>query len=209
MNSEITGIIAQIVFMVAISYPLGKYIANVYKGNRTWLDFMKPVERIMYKLAGIDPGREMNWKQFLRALLTLNLFWFLWGMLLLTLQGALPMNPDGNISQTVIQAFNTCISFLVNCNLQHYSGENGLTYFTQLSVVMLFQFTAAATGMAAMAGVMKALSEKTTKTIGNFWRYLVLSCTRILLPLSLIIGFIIITEGTPMTFDGNKYRRVP
>lgn len=91
---------------------------------------------------------------------------------------------------------------MVNCNLQHYSGESGLTYFTQLFVIMLFQFITAATGMAAMAGIMKALAAKTTQTIGNFWRYLMLSTTRILLPLSLIVGMILIVEGTPMGFDG-------
>ena len=89
---------------------------------------------------------------------------------------------------------------MVNCNLQHYSGESGLTYFTQLFVIMLFQFITAATGMAAMAGIMKSISVKTTKTIGNFWNFLVLSSTRILLPLSLIVGFILIIEGTPMRF---------
>ena len=91
---------------------------------------------------------------------------------------------------------------MVNCNLQHYSGESGLTYFTQLFVIMLFQFITAATGMAAMAGIMKALAAKTTQTIGNFWNYLVLSCTRVLLPLSLVVGFILIVQGTPMGFDG-------
>ena len=202
MNTEILGVIAQIVLMVTLSYPIGKYIAKVYKGEKTWSDFMKPVERMMFKLSGINPHEEMNWKQFLRALLVVNLFWFLWGMVLLVTQGVLPLNPDGNIGQTAHQAFNTCISFMVNCNLQHYSGESGLTYFTQLFVIMLFQFITAATGMAAMAGVMKALAAKTTQTIGNFWNFMVLSCTRILLPLSLIVGFILIIQGTPMGFDG-------
>lgn len=202
MSTELVGVIIQVVITILLSYPLGKYIAKVYKGKKTVLDFLKPVERFMYRLSGINPDIEMNWKQFLRALLTVNLFWFFWGMALLIFQGALPLNPDGNIGQSCHQAFNTCISFLVNCNLQHYSGESGLTYFTQLSVIMLFQFLTAATGMAAMAGIMKALSAKTAKTIGNFWKYLMLSCTRILLPLSLILGFILIVQGTPMGFDG-------
>lgn len=188
--------------MVALSYPIGKYMAKVYKGKKVWSDFMKPVENMIFKFSGINPQEEMNWKQFLRALLVVNLFWFIWGMILLVVQGYLPLNPDGNIGQTAHQAFNTCISFMVNCNEQHYSGESNLTYFTQLFVIMLFQFITAATGMAAMAGIMKALGEKTTKTIGNFWNYLVLSCTRILLPLSLVVGFILITQGTPMGFDG-------
>ncbi|MEG1723641.1 MAG: potassium-transporting ATPase subunit KdpA [Bacteroidales bacterium] len=202
MNTEVSGVLVQIMLMVALSYPLGKYIAKVYKGEKSCLDFMKPLERWMFRLSGIDPEKEMNWKQFLRALLTINCFWFIWGIVLLMCQGILPLNPDHNPAQTSHQAFNTSISFLVNCNLQHYSGESGLTYFTQLFVIMLFQFIAAATGMAAMAGIMKALAAKTTQSIGNFWKYLVLSCTRILLPLSLIVGFILITQGVPMNFDG-------
>ncbi|WP_418944619.1 potassium-transporting ATPase subunit KdpA [Phocaeicola plebeius] len=202
MNTEILGVVAQIVLMIVLSYPLGKYMARVYKGEKVWSDFMQPVENLIFRFSGIHPQEEMNWKQFLKALLVVNLFWFIWGMILLVIQGSLPLNPDGNIGQTAHQAFNTCISFMVNCNEQHYSGESNLTYFTQLFVIMLFQFITAATGMAAMAGIMKALGEKTTKTIGNFWNYLVLSCTRILLPLSLVVGFILITQGTPMGFDG-------
>ena len=202
MNTEILGVIAQIVLMVVLAYPIGKYISKVFKGEKVWSDFMTPIEKIMYKLGGVDPTEEMNWKQFLKALLVINLFWFFWGMILLVSQGVLPLNPDGNLGQSVHQAFNTCISFLVNCNLQHYSGESGLSYLTQLFVIMLFQFITAATGMAAMAGIMKALAAKTTKTRGNFWYFLVRSCTRVLLPICLVIGFILIIEGTPMGFDG-------
>ena len=190
MNTEILGVALQVILMVVLAYPLGKYIAKVYKGQKTWSDFMKPVERLIFKVSGINPQEEMNWKQFLKALLILNAFWFVWGMVLLVTQHWLPLNPDGNGPQSPDQAFNTCISFMVNCNLQHYSGESGLTYIT------------AATGMAAMAGIMKSISAKTTKTIGNFWNFLVLSSTRILLPLSLIVGFILILQGTPMGFDG-------
>lgn len=202
MNTEILGIGLQIVLLIALSYPLGRYIAKVYKGEKTWSDFMKPIEKFIYKVCGINPAEEMDWKAFLKALLILNAFWFVWGMVLLVSQGWLPLNPDGNGPQTPDQAFNTCISFMVNCNLQHYSGESGLTYFTQLFVIMLFQFITAATGMAAMAGVMKAMAAKTTHTIGNFWQLMVVSVTRILLPLSLVVGFILILQGTPMGFDG-------
>ena len=202
MNTEILGVALQVILMVVLAYPLGKYIAKVYKGQKTWSDFMKPVERLIFKVSGINPQEEMNWKQFLKALLILNAFWFVWGMVLLVTQHWLPLNPDGNGPQSPDQAFNTCISFMVNCNLQHYSGESGLTYFTQLFVIMLFQFITAPTRMAAMAGIMKSISAKTTKTIGNFWNFLVLSSTRILLPLSLIVGFILILQGTPMGFDG-------
>lgn len=204
MNTEILGIILQWSALVAFSYPLGRYIAKVYKGERTWLDFMTPIERWIYKVCGIHPDEEMNWKQFLKALLTVNVFWFIWGMVLLVSQGWLPLNPDGNEGQSPDLAFNTTISFMVNCNLQHYSGESGLTYFTQLFVVMLFQFVTAACGMAALAGIMEALAAKTTKTIGNFWVFMTKSVTRILMPLSLLIGILLIINGTPMSFDGNQ-----
>lgn len=202
MNTEILGVALQILLVVVLSYPLGKYIAKVYKGEKTGSDFMKPIERMIFKVAGIDPTQEMNWKQFLKTLLLLNAFWLIWGMVLLVTQHWLPLNPDGNGPQTPDQAFNTCISFMVNCNLQHYAGESGLTYFTQLFVIMLFQFITTATGMAAMAGIMKSVASRTAKTIGNFWNFLVLSCTRILLPLSLLTGFLLIMQGTPMSFDG-------
>ena len=113
MNSEILGVILQWAALVILCYPLGRYIAKVYKGERTWLDFMAPVERFVYRICGIDPMQEMNWKQFLKALLTVNLFWFFWGMLLLVCQGWLPLNPDGNPGQSPDLAFNTCISFMV------------------------------------------------------------------------------------------------
>ncbi|WP_071147280.1 potassium-transporting ATPase subunit KdpA [Bacteroides ihuae] len=202
MNTELLGVGLQVVLMLVLSYPLGKYIARVYKGEKTWLDFMLPVEKFLYKVCGINADEEMNWKTFLKSMLILNAFWFIWGMVFLMAQGWLPLNPDANAGQTFDQAFNTSISFLVNCNLQHYSGESGLTYFTQLFVIMFFQFITAATGMAAMAGVMHSMAAKTTKTIGNFWSFLVRSCTRILLPLALLLGFIFILQGVPMGFDG-------
>ena len=204
MNTEISGIILQWVALVVLSYPLGRYIAKVYRGEPTCLDFMAPVERWIYKLCGIRPDEEMNWKQFLKALLTVNAFWFVWGMVLLVCQGWLPLNPDGNGGQSPDLAFNTTISFMVNCNLQHYSGESGLTYFTQLFVIMLFQFVTAACGMAALAGIMKALAAKTTRTIGNFWVFMTRSVTRILLPLSLLVGILLIVNGVPMSFDGRQ-----
>ena len=204
MNTEILGVILQWVALVVLCYPLGRYIAKVYRGERTWLDFMAPLERGIYKVCSIDPDEDMDWKKFLKALLMVNLFWFFWGMVLLCCQSWLPPNPDGNANQTPDLAFNTCISFMVNCNLQHYSGETGLTYFTQLFVIMLFQFITAACGMAAMAGIMKALAAKTTKAIGNFWVYLVKSTTRILMPLSLLVGILLVINGTPMSFDGKQ-----
>ena len=160
---------------VLLAYPLGKYIAKVFKGERTITDFMNPLERFIFRIMGINPRESMNWKQFLKAMLTINLLWFVYAFFMLIFQDKLPLNPDGNPGQTPDLAFNTAISFLVNCNLQHYSGESGLTYFTQLFVITFLQFVSAATGIAALVALFNGLKEKSTNNLGNFWNYLVSS----------------------------------
>jgi K+-transporting ATPase ATPase A chain len=117
-------------------------------------------------------------------------------------QGWLPLNPDGNPSMSPHLAFNTAISFLVNCNLQDYSGETGATYLSQLICLMFLQFVSAATGLAAAAIVFNALKERTTDKLGNFYNYFIKSLTRILLPLSIVVAIIFILNGMPMTFHG-------
>lgn len=202
MNTEILGIIVMFVISILLAIPFGRYIACVYEGRRTFLDpVFNPIERVFYKFSGINPQTEMNWKQQMVALLTINMVWFLLGMLILMTQGSLPLNPDKNPNMSVDLAFNTVISFVVNCNLQHYSGETGLSYIGQFWLMFL-QFVSAGTSMAAAAVVFKAFKEKTTTKLGNFYDYLVKSCTRILLPVSFIIAIILVFEGTPMTFEG-------
>ncbi len=204
MNTELLGVIATYGLTLLLAIPLGRYIARVYNGEKHWSDFLLPVERAIYRLSGVDATKEMTWKQHLKALLTINLVWFVYGFFALLFQDKLPLNPDGNAGQTPDLAFNTVISFVVNCNLQHYSGESGLTYFTQLFVVMFFQFVSAATGMAALAALFVGLRERTTQTLGNFWMFFTRSITRILIPLSLLVAFILVVRGTPMTFDGRS-----
>src|SRR5687768_12637449 len=202
MNGEILSTIIIFLLTLLLAYPLGKYIAEVFKGGKTITDFMNPLERLIFRISGIDPKESMNWKQFLKALLAINMLWLVYAMLLLIFQDKLPLNPDGNAGQTPDLAFNTAISFLVNCNLQHYSGESGLTYFTQLFVVTFLQFVSAATGIAALVALFNGLKEKTTQNLGNFWNYFVKSTTRILLPLSIIVAIILAFNGTPTSYDG-------
>lgn len=202
MNSEILGVIITFLITVMLAYPLGKYIAKVFKGERTFTGFMNPVEKFLFRICGINPAESMNWKQFLKAMLTINMLWLVYAFFLLIFQDKLPLNPDGNPGQTPDLAFNTAISFLVNCNLQHYSGESGLTYFTQLFVITFLQFASAATGIAALVGLLNAFKEKTTQNLGNFWNYFVRSITRVLLPLSVIVAVILVFNGTPASFDG-------
>lgn len=187
---------------VLLAIPFGKYIAKVYAGEKSLLDFLRPLENLFFKLSGIDASKEMTWKQHMVALLTINAVWFVYGFLVLFFQGSLPLNPDGNPSMTADLAFNTAISFIVNCNLQHYSGESGVSYFTQIFVLMFFQFVSAATGMAAAAVLFNALRERTTTQLGNFYDYFVKSMTRILLPLCLVVAAVLLINGTPMTWEG-------
>jgi len=202
MNTEILGIIFIFFATLALAYPLGKYIAKIFAGEKTLFDtIFNPLEKIFFRLSGIDTSKEMNWKQSMVALLTINLVWFLLSMFVLMSQGWLPLNPDGNPSMTPDCAFNTTISFVSNTNLQHYSGETGATYLSQL-LLMLFQFISAGTGIAACAIVFNALKERTTDKLGNFYNYFVKSCTRILLPLSIVVATILIFRGSPMTFNG-------
>ncbi len=202
MNTELVGVIVTFLLTVLLAIPLGKYIAKVFSGEKTFMDFMNPVERFIYRICGIDPRKSMNWKEFLKAMLTINLVWFVYAFLMLIFQSHLPLNPDGNPDQTPDLAFNTGISFLVNCNLQHYSGESGLTYLTQLFVISFLQFVSAATGIACLIAVFNGLKEKTTNNLGNFWDIFVKSTTRILLPLSIVVAIILAFNGTPTSFKG-------
>ena len=202
MNTEILGMIAMFGVTLILGIPLGKYIAKVYAGERTILDkIFNPIERLFFRISGINENAEMTWKEHLVALLTINLLWFLMSMGILMNMEHLPLNPDGNPSMSADLAFNTTISFLVNCNLQHYSGETGISYLGQIWLMFL-QFVTAGIGMAAAAVIFKAFREKTTMQLGNFYNYFLKSCTRILLPISLVIAAILVFEGTPMTFDG-------
>lgn len=202
---ELMGVILMFGITLGLAIPLGRYIARVYGEERTWADgLFRPLERIIFLLSGIDRNRAMNWKQHLVALLTINLVWFLWAMFCLMNQGWLPLNPDHNPGMTPDLAFNTAISFLVNCNLQHYSGETGVSYFSQIFCLMFLQFVSAGTGMAAAAVVLRALREQSGERLGNFYVYFVQSCVRILLPLSVIVALIMAFSGTPMTWEGKQ-----
>ncbi|MET0463479.1 MAG: potassium-transporting ATPase subunit KdpA [Chitinophagaceae bacterium] len=202
MTGEITGVILMFILTVALAHPLGKYIAKVFKGERTLSDFMHPFERFLFRVCGIKPEEGMNWKQFLKAMLTINMLWLVYAFVLLIFQDRLPLNPDGNPAQTPDLAFNTAISFLVNCDLQHYSGESGATYLTQLFVMNFLMFVSAATGIAALIGVLNGLKEKSTQNLGNFWVIFTKTITRLLLPLCIIGAVMLAFNGTPTSYDG-------
>jgi potassium-transporting ATPase potassium-binding subunit len=200
----LTGVMLIFILPVLAAYPFGKYISRVYKGDRTWLDFLKPIEKLIFKASGIDPGKEMTWKQHLAALLTINAVWLLYAFVMLITQTLHFWNPDHNPSMSLHLAFNTAISFVVNCNLQDYSGETGASYLSQTAVFTFLQFVPAATGMAAAVVIFNAFREKTTDKLGNFFNYFLKSITRILLPVSIVIAIVLVFRGVPQTFQGKK-----
>ncbi len=202
MTNEILGVIITFLITVALAVPFGRYITKVFRAEKTWLDFMAPAERFIFRICGIDTARQMNWKQHLTALLSLNMLWFVYAFIMLLTQGSLFLNPDGNPSMSPDLSFNTAISFMVNCNLQHYSGETGLTYLTQLAIITFLQFVSAATGIAALIVVFNAMTEKITDKLGNFFDIFLKAITRILLPVSLLIAVILVFNGTPAGFEG-------
>lgn len=202
MNTELTGIIITFLLTVLLAYPLGRYIANVFSGRGKLNRFMDPLDKFIFRVSGIDPSKGMDWKQFLKAMLTVNMLWLVYAFFMLIFQGSLPLNPDGNSGQTPDLAFNTAISFLVNCDLQHYSGETGLTYLTQLFVITFLQFVSAATGIAALIAVFNGIKERSTSNLGNFWVIFTRSITRILLPLCIVVAIILAFNGSPTSYAG-------
>lgn len=202
MNTELLGIIVTYGLTLLLAIPLGSYLAKVFAGEKVWTDFLTPFEKGIYKLSGINPKEEMNWKQHMKALITINMVWLVYGFFMLMYQEYLPLNPDGNPGMTPDLSFNTVISFVVNCNLQHYSGETGLTYLTQHFAIMFLQFVSAATGIAAAVVLFKAFRDKTTTNLGNFWVFFTKSITRLLLPISVVIAIILAFNGTPTSYEG-------
>jgi K+-transporting ATPase ATPase A chain len=202
MNTEMIGVLVSFVITLLIAFPMGKYIARVFKGEKTFTDFMNPFERFIFRFSGIDPKKEMNWKQHMAALLCINLVWVLYAFFVLLFQSHLPLNPDGNPDMSPDLSFNTAISFVVNCNLQHYSGESGLTYLSQLIVITFLQFVSAATGVAAVAVLFRAFAGRTTEKLGNFFVFFTKTITRILLPLCIVMAVLLVFNGTPSGFEG-------
>ncbi len=202
MNTEITGIIVILIVLFAIAVPLGKYISKIFKGEKTFTDFLSPIENFIFRIAGIDPAKEMDWKENMKAMLTINFIWFLLAVLILSLQNILFWNPDKIPAMEPTQAFNTSVSFMTNTNLQHYSGETGASYFSQLIVFCFLQFVSASTGIAVVALLFKGLANRSGSSLGNFYNLMLKSCTRILLPLAILVSVILLINGTAMTFEG-------
>ncbi|MGE0702506.1 MAG: potassium-transporting ATPase subunit KdpA [Vicinamibacterales bacterium] len=192
-----------ILFLIATSLPLGRHMAKVFTGQRTILDpLFLPIERLVLRLTGVDASQEQDWKQYSVSLLISNVVMWLATFVIVSIQQVLPLNPDGIANMEPTLAFNTISSFTSNTNLQHYSGETGLSYFSQMFAITFLQFVTAATGIAACVALIRALGGNRMKTIGNFYLDLTRANVRVLLPLGLLVATVLMWQGSTMTFEG-------
>jgi K+-transporting ATPase ATPase A chain len=203
MGIELLAVTLTVAITVATSFPVGRYMARVLSGEQTWLDpVFVPIERLVLRVAQVDPGQQQDWKAYSLSLLVSNVWMWLVAFAIVTLQGVLFLNPDGIGAMEPTLAFNTISSFTTNTNLQHYSGETGLSYLSQMFEATFLQFVTAATGMAALVAIIRALGGNRLTTVGNFYVDVTRAAVRVLLPLSIFVAVILMWQGTPMTFEG-------
>jgi potassium-transporting ATPase potassium-binding subunit len=195
-----------LVVLLALAKPLGGYMARVYESRPTVLDRMVgPLERLLYRLAGIHPEVEMGWKDYALAMLAFNMVGLLVLYAMQRVQRWLPLNPQGLGAVSPDSAFNTAASFASNTNWQGYGGETTMSYLTQMLGLTVQNFVSAATGMACLVAVVRGLVRHTVQTIGNFWTDLVRSTLYILLPLSLVGAVLLVSQGVVQTFRPYVY----
>ena len=199
MNA-ILQVLVLFIVLLALAKPLGWYMARVYEGKPFVLDrLLGPVERAMYRLSGVRPADEMNWKSYAVAMLLFNAAGFLFLYGLQRLQGLLPLNPVNLGAVAPDLAFNTAVSFVTNTNWQAYGGETTLSYMTQMLGMTVQNFVSAATGMSVLVALIRGLSRSTSTTLGNFWSDMVRSTLYILLPLALLVSVLLVSQGVVQT----------
>lgn len=195
-------IILILAIFIALIIPTGKYLYHIAVCQHTFADpVFNRVDNAVYRVCGIDK-KEMNWKQYAIAMLATNAIMVFIGYLILRVQSLPILNPNGIGWMEPSLSFNTIISFMTNTNLQHYSGESGLSYFSQMMVIIFMMFTSAATGFSVAIAFVRGLAGK-AKTVGNFYVDLIRIITRVLLPLSLLVGLILVSQGTPQNLSAN------
>ena len=196
-------VLTLIIFMIIV-IPIGNYLYHIASGQRTFADpVFDRVDGGIFKVCGIHPDKGMNWKQYALALLLTNAVMVFVGYLVLRIQFLPIFNPNGIGAMEETLSFNTIISFMTNTNLQHYSGESGLSYLSQMLVITYMMFVSAATGYAACIAFVRGLAGKSKDNVGNFYADLVKVTTRVLIPLSIIGGMLLIWQGVPQNFDPN------
>ena len=190
--------------LVLITKPMGLYLLQVLDANGgTWLDpVLRPLERVTYRLMGVDSSKEHNWKQYTLAMLLFSLVSCLFTYAILRLQNLLPLNPQGLGAVSADLAFNTAVSFTTNTNWQSYVGETTMSYFSQMVGLAFHNFVSAATGIAIAAALVRAIARHSAQTIGNFWVDLVRVTYYLLLPICLVFAVLLVSQGMIQNFNG-------
>jgi len=192
------------VVLTALTPLIGGYMARVFGGERVFLTpVLGPVERLFYRLLRTDPEREQDWKGYARTVIVFNLLSFLALYLILRTQGIHPFNPQGFHSGTWDVSFNTAASFVTNTNWQFYAGETTLSNFSQMAGLTVQNFVSAAVGIAVLVAVIRGFSRRSGTTLGNFWADLIRSLLYVLLPISLIGAFVLVSQGVIQTLGAN------
>ena len=190
-----------------LAWGLGAYMSRVFSSERTWLDFLKPLEHGIYRLLRIDPTRGMTWRGYALAILWTNLPLALLGYLVFIWQANLPLNPDKISGMSWDLALHTAASFITNTNQQHYSGQSQMSYLSQLVGVTAMQFVTPAVGLAAMVAVLRGLMGGmggVKGNLGNYYVDLTRAITRVLIPMSFVLALLLTWQGVPSTFSGAK-----
>jgi K+-transporting ATPase ATPase A chain len=194
--------------LIGLAKPLGSYMARILEGQPAWLNTAgAPLERLIYRVCAVDPSREMRWTQYALAMLTFNLLGALAVYGLQRLQAWLPLNPQDLAAVTPDSSFNTAVSFATNTNWQGYAGETTMSYLTQMAGLTVQNFVSAATGIAVLAALIRGFVRQRADTVGNFWADLTRTTLYILLPLSLILALVLVSQGVVQTFS--PYHQVP
>lgn len=195
---------AEIVFTIGLAmglgWPLGIYMARIWRGESTWLDpVLKPVERVFYAASGVDPEKGQGWLSYTFAMLALNAVGFVVLYAILRLQNVLPFNPQGFAGMNPHLAFNTAISFVSNTNWQFYSGENATSHFSQMAGLTVHNFLSPVMAMAAAAALARAFAANRGELLGNFWTDLVRNTLYIMLPIAIVLALVLAGLGVPQT----------
>ncbi len=197
-------LILTILIYLIMVIPVGIYVYHIAAGKHTFADpVFDHVDNVIYKVSGIKKDKGMNWKTYAIALLATNGVMILLGYIILRIQSIPLFNPNGIGNMEESLSFNTIISFMTNTNLQHYSGESGLSYLSKRLVITFMMFVSAASGYAACIAFIRGLAGKTKDNVGNFFVDLVRITTRVLIPFSIVGGLLLVWQGVPQNFSGN------
>jgi K+-transporting ATPase ATPase A chain len=200
---DITRFVGYGVVLLGIAYPLGLYMAKVFSGEKTWLTpLLSPVERVVYRLGGVDPDNEMPWTVYAVSLLLFNFACFTILYLMLRFQGALPLNPTQAPGMAPDLAFNTAVSFATNTNWQAYAGENGASHLIQMAGLTWQNFVSAATGLTIAVALIRGLTRREARAVGNFWVDLTRSWLYVMVPVCLVLALVYVSQGVPQSLAG-------